>query len=78
MIEVNEDYRSFGVSGEIIASVAEENYGILRAAPQRVAYPDVPIPFARPMQQFCLPNSEKNSYRLLVYVADLIERESAQ
>lgn len=59
LIVVDEDYQSFGVSGEIIASVVEEDYGILKAAPKRVAYPDVPIPFARPMEQFCLPNPKK-------------------
>jgi pyruvate dehydrogenase E1 component beta subunit len=47
------------VSGEIITSVVEHDYSIMRAAPKRVAYPDVPIPFARPMEQFCLPNAEK-------------------
>ena len=59
LIVVDEDYQSYGVSGEIITSVVEHDYGIMRAAPKRVAYPDVPIPFARPMEQFCLPNAEK-------------------
>ena len=59
LIVVDEDYQSYGVSGEIITSVVEHDYSILRAAPKRVAYPDVPIPFARPMEQFCLPNAEK-------------------
>lgn len=59
LIVVDEDYQSYGVSGEIITSVVEHDYSILRAAPKRVAYHDVPIPFARPMEQFCLPNAEK-------------------
>ncbi len=59
LIVVDEDYQSYGVSGEIITSVVEHDYSIMRAAPKRVAYPDVPIPFARPMEQFCLPNAEK-------------------
>ena len=59
VIVVDEDYKSYGVSGEVITTVVESDFGILRAAPKRVAYPDVPIPYARPMEQFCLPNPDK-------------------
>ncbi len=59
LIVVDEDYKSYGVSGEIIASVAERDASVLKTAPQRVAYPDIPIPFARPMEQFALPDPEK-------------------
>ncbi len=50
---------SYGLSGEIIASVTEHDISVLKAAPKRVAFPDVPIPFARVMEQFCLPNPDK-------------------
>ncbi|MEM1130994.1 MAG: alpha-ketoacid dehydrogenase subunit beta [Pseudomonadota bacterium] len=59
LIVVDEDYMSYGVSGEIIASVTEHDISVLKAAPKRVAYPDVPIPFARVMEQYCLPNPDK-------------------
>lgn len=59
LIVVDEDYHSFGVSGEIIASVTEHDISVLKAAPRRVAFPDVPIPFERGMEQFCLPNADK-------------------
>ncbi|MEN0066913.1 MAG: alpha-ketoacid dehydrogenase subunit beta [Myxococcota bacterium] len=59
LVVVDEDYHSYGVSGEIIASVAEHRDGILKSAPRRVTYPDVPIPFARELEQFCLPNATK-------------------
>ncbi|MBL8881772.1 MAG: alpha-ketoacid dehydrogenase subunit beta [Hyphomicrobium sp.] len=59
LIVVDEDYQSFGLSGEIIATVAERDLSVLKASPQRVAYPDIPIPFARPMEQFALPNPDK-------------------
>ncbi|MCJ7871310.1 alpha-ketoacid dehydrogenase subunit beta [Phaeobacter sp. J2-8] len=59
LIVVDEDYMSYGVSGEIIASVTEHNISVLKAAPKRVAFPDVPIPFARVMEQYCLPNPDK-------------------
>jgi pyruvate dehydrogenase E1 component beta subunit len=59
LIVVDEDYRSYGVTGEIIASIVERDISVLKAAPQRVAYPDIPIPFTRPMEQFALPNPDK-------------------
>lgn len=59
LIVVDEDYRSYGVTGEIIATVVEHDLSLLKAAPKRVAYPDVPIPYAQHMEQFCLPNPEK-------------------
>jgi pyruvate dehydrogenase E1 component beta subunit len=59
LIVVDEDYHSYGVSGEIIATVAESDAAALKAPPRRIAYPDVPIPFARVMEQYCLPNPDK-------------------
>ncbi|WP_372801243.1 alpha-ketoacid dehydrogenase subunit beta [Paracoccus seriniphilus] len=59
LIVVDEDYMSYGVSGEIIASVTEHDISVLKAAPKRVAFPDVPIPFARVMEQYCLPDADK-------------------
>jgi pyruvate/2-oxoglutarate/acetoin dehydrogenase E1 component len=59
LIVVDEDYTSYGVSGEIIATIAERDISVLKATPQRVAYPDIPIPFSRPMEQFALPSPEK-------------------
>lgn len=59
LIVVDEDYQSYGVTGEIIATIAERDVSVLKASPRRVAYPDVPIPYSRPMEQFCLPNPEK-------------------
>lgn len=59
LIVVDEDYQSYGVSGEIITTVCEHDVSKLKATPARVTYPDVPIPFARNMEQFCLPNPGK-------------------
>lgn len=59
LVVVDDDYQSFGVTGEIIAIASIEAFDALKAAPQRVAYPDIPIPFARPMEQFALPNKDK-------------------
>jgi len=59
LIVVDEDYHSYGVTGEIIATVAEHDLAALKAPPRRIAFPDVPIPFARIMEQYCLPNPDK-------------------
>ncbi len=58
LLVVDDDYQSYGVTGEIIATVAEAGIA-LKSPPRRLAYPDIPIPFARPMEQFALPNADK-------------------
>lgn len=58
LVVVDEDYKSFGLTAEILASVVEDDPAHLKAAPQRLAVPDVPIPYSRPMEQFVLPNAE--------------------
>jgi pyruvate dehydrogenase E1 component beta subunit len=55
LLVVDEDYQSFGVSGEIAATVAETDPGMLRAPVRRVAVPDVPIPYARSLERAVLP-----------------------
>ncbi|MFC4544577.1 alpha-ketoacid dehydrogenase subunit beta [Halosolutus amylolyticus] len=57
LVVVDEDYRSFGVTGEIVASAAEERLADLEAV-ERVAVPDVPLPYARPMEDEVIPDAE--------------------
>lgn len=59
LLVVDEDYRSFGMSGEIIATAAESALDYLDAPARRIAVPDVPIPYSRPLEQFVLPNAAK-------------------
>jgi pyruvate dehydrogenase E1 component beta subunit len=59
LVVVDEDYLSFGVSGEVVATVAETDPGLLRAAPQRIAVPDVPIPYAHDLEYAVLPRHER-------------------
>ncbi|MFB4204360.1 Acetoin:2,6-dichlorophenolindophenol oxidoreductase subunit beta [wastewater metagenome] len=59
LVVADEDYRSFGLTAEIIASVAETDPGLLKSAPRRVACPDIPIPYSRPMERFALPDADK-------------------
>lgn len=55
LLIVDEDYRSFGLSGEIAAIVAEEALDYLDAPVKRLAVPDVPIPYSRPLEDFVVP-----------------------
>jgi acetoin:2,6-dichlorophenolindophenol oxidoreductase subunit beta len=57
LVVVDEDYRSFGVSGEIIARAAENGVSDL-AAVERVTMPDTPIPYARPLEQEVNPGTD--------------------
>ncbi|MFC4002861.1 alpha-ketoacid dehydrogenase subunit beta [Prauserella oleivorans] len=59
LLVVDEDYLSFGLSGEVIARVAESDPGLLRAPAARVAVPDVPIPYARPLEYAVLPTADR-------------------
>ncbi|HEX8997279.1 MAG TPA: alpha-ketoacid dehydrogenase subunit beta [Ktedonobacterales bacterium] len=59
LLVVDEDYRSYGMSAEVIATVAESALDYLDAPARRIAEPDVPIPYSRPLEQFVLPNAEK-------------------
>ena len=56
LLVVDEDYRSFGMSGEVITTAIEGAFDYLDSPPARLAYPDIPIPYSRPLEQFCLPN----------------------
>lgn len=59
LVVVDDDYQSYGVSGEIIATVTDAAFDSLKAAPARIAHPDVPIPFSPPMEHFALPDASK-------------------
>lgn len=59
LVVVDEDYHSYGMSGEVITTVVERDPSLLVAAPVRVAVPDVPIPYARALEQAVLPGPER-------------------
>lgn len=59
LISVDDDYHSYGVGAEIIATVAESDKVRLKARPKRISYPDIPVPFAPEMEHAVLPNSDK-------------------
>jgi pyruvate dehydrogenase E1 component beta subunit len=55
LVVIDEDYQSYGVSGEVIASVSEYDVGLFKCSPRRVCMPDVPYPFSRPLENAVLP-----------------------
>ena len=59
LLVVDEDYRSFGLTSEVITSVIEGAFDHLDAPPARRAYPDVPIPYSRPLEEYVLPSRDK-------------------
>jgi pyruvate dehydrogenase E1 component beta subunit len=59
LLVVDEDYRSFGMTGEVITTAVEGAFDYLDAPPARIAIPDVPIPYSRVLEQFVLPDANK-------------------
>lgn len=59
LVVVDEDYLSFGVSGEIVTTVVEHDFGMLRANPVRVCMPDIPLPFSRVLENHVLPLADR-------------------
>ncbi len=59
LVVVDEDYLSFGMSGEVVATITDRDPSVLRAPVQRVAVPDVPIPYAHGLEHVVLPNTSR-------------------
>ncbi len=56
LLIADEDYLGFGLTGEISAIVAENLDTLrLKAPVKRLAVPNVPIPYSRPLEQFVIP-----------------------
>ncbi len=59
LVVLHEATRTGGFGGEIAALVAEKAFDALKAPVKRVAAPDIPVPFSKPLEDFYIPN-EKN------------------
>ncbi|MBI4967804.1 MAG: alpha-ketoacid dehydrogenase subunit beta [Rhodospirillales bacterium] len=59
LVVVDECHISCSVASEISAIVAEEGFHHLKAPIRRVARPDVPTPFARPLEEVLTPSIER-------------------
>jgi len=56
LLIADEDYLGFGLSGEIAGLISENLDTITLKAPiKRLAVPNVPIPYSRPLEQFVIP-----------------------
>lgn len=69
LLVVDEDYQSFGLSGEIAAVVAEVDPGLLRSPMKRVCVPDVPIPYAHSLEYAVLPTKQRISHAIRQMIA---------
>lgn len=59
VLVVDEDYKSFGLSGEIAAVIAESDPRLLKVPFARLAVPDVPIPYSRTLEYAVLPTADR-------------------
>lgn len=59
LVVVDEDYLSFGLSGELVARVVEELGPAAVTGVKRIAEPDVPIPAALSLEREVIPNEER-------------------
>ncbi|WP_448071434.1 alpha-ketoacid dehydrogenase subunit beta [Georgenia yuyongxinii] len=59
LVVVDEDYLSYGLSAEVSATITDEDPTLLKAPVQRVAVPDVPIPYAHDLEYAVLPRPER-------------------
>jgi pyruvate dehydrogenase E1 component beta subunit len=66
LVVADETHLSCGVASEIAAIVAEEGFRHLKAPIARVARPDVPTPFSRPLEDYITPTAGK--------IADAVRR----
>ncbi len=56
---VDEDYQSYGMTGEIAFRIQAEALGALKAPIRRLAVPDVPIPFSEPLESAVIPSVDR-------------------
>ena len=59
LLVVDEDYRSYGMTGEIVSLVSEEIGHDLKTPPRRLGYPDVPVPYGGALEKFVLPDKDR-------------------
>lgn len=65
LVIVDEDYLSFGLSGEIVATITDVNPSLLRAPVARVCHPDTSVPYSHILEYETLPTREKISEAIM-------------
>ncbi|AQS57799.1 alpha-ketoacid dehydrogenase subunit beta [Desulforamulus ferrireducens] len=58
LVVLHEATRTGGFGGEIAAIVAEKAFSQLKAPIKRIAAPDIPVPYSKPLEEFYLPNEK--------------------
>ncbi len=58
LVVLHEATRTGGFGGEIAALVAEKAFAQLKAPIKRIAAPDIPVPYSKPLEEFYLPNEK--------------------
>jgi pyruvate dehydrogenase E1 component beta subunit len=56
-VVIEEDWYSYGVGAEVVATVQEGAFDYLDAPIKRVAQAEVPLPYAKVMEQAALPKA---------------------
>ncbi|MEM3085841.1 MAG: dehydrogenase E1 component subunit alpha/beta [Halobacteria archaeon] len=59
LVTVEEGCFTGGIGAEIAARVAERGLELLKAPPARVAAPDSPVPYSRPLERAFVPKAER-------------------
>jgi pyruvate dehydrogenase E1 component beta subunit len=59
VVVVDEGWRSGSLAAEVIARIAEQAFYDLDAPPARVCSEEVPIPYARHLEEAALPQADK-------------------
>ena len=57
VVIVDGAWRSFGISAEVFAVIAEKSYGALKCAPCRIAFPDTPTPTSWALSNYYYPRA---------------------
>ncbi|NLX19116.1 MAG: alpha-ketoacid dehydrogenase subunit beta [Desulfobulbus sp.] len=57
-VTLHDATRFCGFGAELVAMVAEQCHGELKAPPRRVAAPDIPVPFTPPQEEFYRPSAD--------------------
>ena len=57
-VVMEEDWLSYGIGAELVATIAEGAFDHLDAPVRRVAASEVPLPYAKPLELAALPNAD--------------------
>jgi pyruvate/2-oxoglutarate/acetoin dehydrogenase E1 component len=74
LITVDTGWRTYGIGAEIVAAVAGECFGALKAAPQRLGLPDHPTPSSRGL----IPGFYPDADRMVQAVAAVVSLDEAR